>query len=95
VAPNGAEGNVGAPLTGESGALDGARDSVSGDDDAEVAPRRLDERLHECALAAEPVPVLETFESRPELGLVPAQRDVAALAPEARLHDVRGSKARE
>src|SRR5262249_11092523 len=92
VTPDSAESDVGAPFAGQSGALDGTHDPVSGDDDAKIAPGRLDERLDERALATEPAPVLETFEPRTKLVIVAAEIDVAAPAAEARLHHVRRSK---
>jgi hypothetical protein len=88
----GAQGDVRPPFAREGAALDRADDATAGDDEAEVAAGRLDESLHQRAVATEPAPAPEAFEPRPQLVLVATAVDVAAPAAEAGLHHVRGRK---
>jgi hypothetical protein len=91
----GAQSDVRPPFARQGAALDRADEVARGDEYAEVAARRLDERLHERTMATEPPSVLEAFEPRAQLALRATEKDVAAPAAEARLDDVRWRKRRD
>lgn len=82
-----AERDVRPPLAWSGDTSRCADDAPAGHDDADVPAERRDELLRECAVFAEPAAERRALEGGVEVGRRPAEDDVAAPAPEARLED--------